>query len=227
MNDNQTQPIRQHSRRRRRTLVCEPCRVSKLRCDRNHPCSNCLRSKNKSCSYLHPPTQQQSGPVEMPSSQTPRSVSIVQLDESDRLGTPVAQALESSSLAAATAEPAESAGPRDIGEPRDRSSATQGTWHTTSNLGSLFIGGPSDNDTGVSTQSGDASGPRKPTGGSVEDQQPSSKLGDFIIADGLKDYVTAMQKSPYPINCIVVKDRYVGQTHWLHSAVLVSIATSF
>lgn len=227
MNSNQTQPIRQHSRRRRRTLVCEPCRVSKLRCDRNHPCSNCLRSKNKSCSYLHPPTQQQRSPAEMPSSQAPRPVSIVQLDESDRLRTPVAQALESPSLAAATADPADSAGPRNIGEPRDGSSTTQGTWHTTSNLGSLFIGGPSDNDTGVSTQSGDASGPRKPTGGNLEDEQPSSKLGDLIPTDGVKDYVTAMQKSPYPINCIVVKDRYVGQTHWLHSAVLVSIATSF
>lgn len=223
MDDNQTQPIRTHTRRRR-TLVCEPCRQSKLRCDRNHPCSNCLRSKNKSCSYLRPPAQQQSGLAETPPRRAPRSISRAQPHQSDRVRRPVAQAPVPFSLAAATADAADAAESRDIGEPGGRSSATQGTWHSSSALGSVFIGGPSDIDTGVSTRSGDGSGPQKPTGGNAEDQEPP--LGELIAANGLKEYVISMQRSPHPIKCVMVKDRCVGQTHWLHSAVLVSIATS-
>lgn len=223
MNDNQTQPIRRFNRRRR-TLVCEPCRQSKLRCDRNHPCSNCLRSKTKSCSYLHPPPQQRSGPAEIPPRQAPRSRSTAEVEESVRSRTPPARALVSSSLAVPTADSADPAESRDVGEPRGRSSATQGTWHSSSTLGSLLIGGPSDNDTGVSTSSGDASGLREPTRCNAEGQEPPS--GELISADGLKEYSLSMQRSPRPIKCVMVKDRYFGQTHWLHSAVLVSIATS-
>lgn len=218
MNDNQMQPIRRINRRRR-TLVCEPCRQSKLRCDRNLPCSNCLRSKTKSCSYLPPPAQRQSGPAEIPPRQEPRSVSTAEVEQSN--------SLVPSSLTVPTSDPADPADPaesRDVGGPRGRSSAMQGTWHSSSTLGSVFIGGPSDNDTGVSTSSGDASGRRKPTSGSAEGQEPP--LGEFVSADGLKEYLISMQRSPHPIKCVMVKDRYVGQTHWLHSAVLVSIATS-
>lgn len=199
--------------------------MSKLRCDRSQPCSNCSRSKFKSCYYLHPPAQQQSGPAGMAPSRASQSDSVVRVDLSDRVTTPVTQALESPSLAAATADLTDSAGSRDVGERRNRSATTQGTWHASSNLGSVFIGGRSDNDTGVPSQSGEASGTWKPTCGSVEDQHRSSGLEDLKPTDGGKDFVTAMQKSPYPITCIMVKDRYVGQTHWLHSAVLVSIAT--
>lgn len=226
MNDNQTPPMQRHNRRRR-TLVCEPCRQSKLRCDRNHPCSNCLRSKTKSCSYIHPPAQQQSGPAEMPPRRAARSVSTAEVEQSGRSSRPVAQALAPSSIAVATSDPADPADPaetRDVRDPGGRSSATQGTWHSSSTLGSLFIGGPSDNETGVSTTSRDASGLRKPTGGNTEDQEPP--LGEFISADGLKEYLISMQRSPHPVKCVMVKDRYVGQSHWLHSAVLVSIATS-
>lgn len=39
-------------KRPRESLVCNPCRRSKLRCDRGHPCSSCIkRDEASSCSY--------------------------------------------------------------------------------------------------------------------------------------------------------------------------------
>lgn len=37
-----------------RALACLPCRKKKLRCDHQHPCSNCMRSRSKICSYPKP-----------------------------------------------------------------------------------------------------------------------------------------------------------------------------
>ncbi|KAL1869373.1 hypothetical protein Daus18300_005585 [Diaporthe australafricana] len=154
----------------------------------------------------------------MPRRQTAHSVSTARVDQSDRLRSPAAQALVTSGLAAAAADPPGPAESREFGQLGGRSSVTQGTWHSSSNLGSIFIGGPSDNDAGVSTRSGDASGLREPTGGNAKDQEPPS--GEPSSADGLKEYVISMQRSTHPIKCVMVKGRYVGQTHWLHSAVL-------
>lgn len=38
-------------KRRRPALACEACRRRKVRCDRNLPCSTCVRSKNPLCAY--------------------------------------------------------------------------------------------------------------------------------------------------------------------------------
>ena len=38
-------------KRRRPALSCEQCRRRKIKCDRTHPCSQCLQSKTASCSY--------------------------------------------------------------------------------------------------------------------------------------------------------------------------------
>ena len=46
-----TYPIR---RRPRECKTCLPCRASKVRCDRNVPCSNCVK-RNFDCSYGRPP----------------------------------------------------------------------------------------------------------------------------------------------------------------------------
>ncbi|KAJ5676165.1 hypothetical protein N7462_009062 [Penicillium macrosclerotiorum] len=46
-----TYPIR---RRPRECKTCLPCRASKVRCDRNVPCSNCIK-RNFTCSYGRPP----------------------------------------------------------------------------------------------------------------------------------------------------------------------------
>ncbi|KAL6860643.1 hypothetical protein ACO1O0_004671 [Amphichorda felina] len=51
-------------KRRRPALACEQCRRRKIRCDRNVPCSQCLRSKTASCSYA---------PTHTPASWTRRS----------------------------------------------------------------------------------------------------------------------------------------------------------
>ncbi|KAK8119613.1 uncharacterized protein PG998_004239 [Apiospora kogelbergensis] len=44
-------------RRRRPALACGMCRKSKIRCDRNMPCSACVRSKHKTCVYEPAPTK--------------------------------------------------------------------------------------------------------------------------------------------------------------------------
>ncbi|KAJ5103193.1 hypothetical protein N7532_003722 [Penicillium argentinense] len=61
-------PIR---RRPRECKTCLPCRASKVRCDRNVPCSNCVK-RNFNCSYGRP---QPSRPA-IPSSLTPASTSL-------------------------------------------------------------------------------------------------------------------------------------------------------
>ncbi|TIC99671.1 Transcription factor yanR [Colletotrichum higginsianum] len=40
-----------HKKRRRPALACEQCRRRKVRCDRNLPCSTCVRSKHALCTY--------------------------------------------------------------------------------------------------------------------------------------------------------------------------------
>ena len=51
----QTGPVEQppgSHRRKRKTVNCEECRRSKLRCDRQHPCGACKRRRREdSCSY--------------------------------------------------------------------------------------------------------------------------------------------------------------------------------
>jgi hypothetical protein len=46
-------PIYPIRRRPRECKTCLPCRASKVRCDRNVPCSNCVK-RNFSCSYGRP-----------------------------------------------------------------------------------------------------------------------------------------------------------------------------
>ncbi|KAI0505585.1 hypothetical protein F5B22DRAFT_639774 [Xylaria bambusicola] len=44
--------VRTYKRRPRKPISCEPCRHSKLRCDRQHPCASCIRRKCAgSCVY--------------------------------------------------------------------------------------------------------------------------------------------------------------------------------
>lgn len=49
MNENATGPQR---KRRRPALACEKCRRRKIKCDRNTPCDQCIRSKSHTCTYL-------------------------------------------------------------------------------------------------------------------------------------------------------------------------------
>ncbi|EPS29362.1 hypothetical protein PDE_04311 [Penicillium oxalicum 114-2] len=55
-----TYPIRR--RRPRDCKTCLPCRASKVRCDRNIPCSNCLK-RNFACTYGRPPPTRPSAPA--------------------------------------------------------------------------------------------------------------------------------------------------------------------
>ncbi|KAI1128979.1 hypothetical protein F5Y10DRAFT_239262 [Nemania abortiva] len=44
-------PGDQRARRHRPTLACISCRKSKIRCDRQHPCGACVRSRHKTCVF--------------------------------------------------------------------------------------------------------------------------------------------------------------------------------
>ncbi|KAH7035772.1 uncharacterized protein B0I36DRAFT_319054 [Microdochium trichocladiopsis] len=58
-------------RRRRPALACISCRRSKIRCDRQVPCGNCSKSKNKTCAYDehgHRSLETSQGPVTRPAS---------------------------------------------------------------------------------------------------------------------------------------------------------------
>ncbi|KAF2433033.1 hypothetical protein EJ08DRAFT_104938 [Tothia fuscella] len=45
-------------KRARQQLSCTACRIGKLRCDRKHPCDQCIkRSRDSSCQYLAPPAK--------------------------------------------------------------------------------------------------------------------------------------------------------------------------
>ncbi|KAI0411888.1 hypothetical protein F5X98DRAFT_32922 [Xylaria grammica] len=60
--------VKTYKRRPRRPISCEPCRHSKLRCDRQHPCVSCIRRKCiDSCAYERPP-----GAGESPAHAEPR-----------------------------------------------------------------------------------------------------------------------------------------------------------
>ncbi|KAH7123039.1 putative Zn(II)2Cys6 transcription factor [Dactylonectria macrodidyma] len=49
-------------RRKRPAISCALCRKRKIRCNREIPCSNCVRSKNEQCIYETPPPQLSSQP---------------------------------------------------------------------------------------------------------------------------------------------------------------------
>ena len=54
-------PVYPVRRRPRECKTCLPCRASKVRCDRNVPCSNCVK-RNFSCTYGRPPPSNASKP---------------------------------------------------------------------------------------------------------------------------------------------------------------------
>ncbi|OJJ03414.1 hypothetical protein ASPVEDRAFT_84861 [Aspergillus versicolor CBS 583.65] len=59
-------------RKPRKLLSCEPCRQSKLRCDRRHPCSTCRqRGCASSCRF-----ERQSGPIAGPALRSPRPLQL-------------------------------------------------------------------------------------------------------------------------------------------------------
>ncbi|KAK0702393.1 hypothetical protein B0H67DRAFT_395614 [Lasiosphaeris hirsuta] len=45
-------PIPREKMRRRPALACESCRQRKVRCDRNLPCSTCIKSRSDACTYV-------------------------------------------------------------------------------------------------------------------------------------------------------------------------------
>ncbi|KAJ5591476.1 uncharacterized protein N7459_001845 [Penicillium hispanicum] len=68
-----TYPIR---RRPRECKTCLPCRASKVRCDRNVPCGNCVK-RNFTCSYARPPPAKLPVPPASTASSTPLHPSLV------------------------------------------------------------------------------------------------------------------------------------------------------
>ncbi|OTA88870.1 hypothetical protein M434DRAFT_34661 [Hypoxylon sp. CO27-5] len=74
----EVQSLKTDRRRRRPALSCVSCRRSKIRCDRNLPCGNCVRSKHKTCVYepQGPPRQSDISSVAVGPLQPTDAVSI-------------------------------------------------------------------------------------------------------------------------------------------------------
>ena len=47
-----SRPPTQQRRRRRPALACERCRQRKIKCDRNSPCTQCIRARYEPCTYV-------------------------------------------------------------------------------------------------------------------------------------------------------------------------------
>ena len=63
--------VRVYNRRPRKPISCLPCRNSKLKCDRHHPCASCRRRERIDvCTYIHKDTGTNGG--RLPASSRPR-----------------------------------------------------------------------------------------------------------------------------------------------------------
>lgn len=66
MEQSMDQPMDKPQKKRRRpALACEQCRRRKVRCDRNIPCSHCIKSNITDCSYV---------PTHIPASKNKKSI---------------------------------------------------------------------------------------------------------------------------------------------------------
>lgn len=105
-------PIR---RRPRECKTCLPCRASKVRCDRNVPCSNCVK-RNFTCSYGRPPAAAKLPvPVPVSASTTPSQL----LQPSLSLGN--SPSYDASAPPPPPPQPPHSLAPRDGSYPPDQS----------------------------------------------------------------------------------------------------------
>ncbi|OIW27604.1 hypothetical protein CONLIGDRAFT_655445 [Coniochaeta ligniaria NRRL 30616] len=95
-------------RRRRPAVSCALCRRRKIRCNRETPCSNCLRSRSEACVYVN----ESSSHVHLPSS--PRRLTLDSARESNLAGADTASSTTSASTLpsrASTSLPTRSTGP--------------------------------------------------------------------------------------------------------------------
>ncbi|XHG06286.1 hypothetical protein AWENTII_009491 [Aspergillus wentii] len=99
------------SRRRRPPVSCTLCRKRKIKCNREYPCSNCLRSKKNRCVYesLSPPPRQRlrHGQTTAPDrAREPEERQTLSLDQGSTVSSDTtAQTLQSGQLVASSTAP--------------------------------------------------------------------------------------------------------------------------
>ncbi|KAI0157149.1 hypothetical protein GGR52DRAFT_565492 [Hypoxylon sp. FL1284] len=191
------------SLRPRRALACLPCRRKKLRCDHNRPCSNCMRSRNKTCSY--PTTQGDPAVTTLQDPSLPLPVSPPQGDSGD--GEP--RAASSSDAASG-----------DIVGRR----ANQ-EWQSNALADVLVTISP-----GSKPEPGDS--PSAVSKASTEravhvDQDREAGASQPVTSALRTTYNVASYMNMYPISGIILKKRYFFPTHWVFTSTLAPFAVDW
>ncbi|KAI2464829.1 hypothetical protein F4781DRAFT_411460 [Annulohypoxylon bovei var. microspora] len=181
--------------RPRRALACLPCRRKKLRCDHQHPCSNCMRSRSKTCTY---PKNHDGSTSATPLQREPRRE----------------EAMSKSS----DSVPNGSVDERGLGN--DDLSRRE-VWQS-SLLGALAVAVPlgGNKESAEANRKPSGSLVRETQGASLAIRDESSTTNQ----PGTSGLRTTSNLSPYmdtyPISSMIVKKRYFSPTHWMFSATL-------
>ncbi|SPO02031.1 uncharacterized protein DNG_04704 [Cephalotrichum gorgonifer] len=194
-----TEPQR---RRRRPAVSCNLCRRRKIRCNREAPCSNCLRSRNATCVYevlSPPPSPRRSIPASLapaPPQQCPSPVSIAGASTGTGTGTGTSPA-------------------GTVSAPRVTSSPAQSD-NTTAPPSSLefeamrFRIAQLEEQLSAPTRIPPA-GPTGKPGLTTETMLESPMLGSYYLHQDVDSPGHACSQS------VTHKGRMFGRSHWLHS----------
>lgn len=179
----------------RRLLSCTQCRKRKLRCDRNHPCSNCARSRSATCTYPYPGGLRRVTNI----AKAPASGLLASTESSH-------STLTQTDTRAATPE-TENQRP-NLEDPDSAGSSRR--WHYTE-LGSILVDeshkdSPSLNAATIST---------------LVTTQPSRTVTADSASHSSPITATLCNLS-HPIRGVMVKTRFMSPNHWLYATNLVS-----
>ncbi|KAI2605613.1 hypothetical protein GGR54DRAFT_633455 [Hypoxylon sp. NC1633] len=186
-------------RRRRPAFSCVSCRRSKIRCDRNLPCSACVRSKRKTCVFE---------PIPRQSDVTSAGVSPLHPTDSSRKSNNADTA--GSPLPSGSTHRHYGDGPHDDHSSLSLNGSTPVDSNSSHSHGSSFDVGSlleriEELERRLEESTGRIPGPRsraraEPSGPETIATYPSYFTGDFYT----------MRKS------VISKTRYFGQSHWMN-----------
>jgi hypothetical protein len=220
---------------RRLGPACDPCRKRKLRCNRKLPCSMCMRSRREECRYYQGQTRLDVTTPSSIHSRTQATATASELPKTSSLNASVqdpasdiqdndapSTVLAASSSATIPLAQTNSQSP----ETHSAKSLATGVWHH-STLGSIFIGdqsfissqtdsSPSQRDsTAVVQRSGVRTSQSSPNGSEDNNETSKDKHNE---PDG---WILSLRGLTAPVKGIVFKNRCIGQSHWLQTAMLV------
>ncbi|KAH7038373.1 uncharacterized protein B0I36DRAFT_381391 [Microdochium trichocladiopsis] len=201
MGSGREQPARRT--RNRSTLSCESCRKRKAKCDRKHPCTNCVRWQAETCVY--------SSSLATPGSKGDGSV-VVEPAFTARLPTHRRIApLTLPNQEPGAGEASSAAGPKPQASTRTRDVTTGGihVWRSTP-LASIFIGiSEPASSTSRTTNKPRVANASKDTEAAVYDRDKDVALQEPLFP--------ALEGTSGPIRGAFYKNRYIGQSHWMYA----------